>query len=125
MKTILFVDDHEMLAQLSCEILEMHGYRAISANSGAEALAKFDQDKFDAVVTDLRMDGMDGLELATLIHHRQPDLPVILITGYDPISGHKDIVVCLQKRDLFPSLIEQLKLCIGESEATECRLKSA
>jgi len=125
MKTILFVDDHEMLAQLSCEILEMHGYHAISANSGAEALGKFDQGNFDAVVTDLRMDGMDGLELARLIHQRQADLPVILITGYDPISDHKEIVTCLQKRELFPALIDELKLRIGESEPADDRLKSA
>src|SRR5258707_404126 len=46
MKAILFVDDHEVLARLSCEILEMQGYRAVSACSGAEALKKFEQDDF-------------------------------------------------------------------------------
>ena len=43
MKAILFVDDHEVLARLSCEILEMHGYRAVSAYSGQEALEKIQQ----------------------------------------------------------------------------------
>jgi DNA-binding response OmpR family regulator len=38
-KTILFVDDNEALARLSCDILQMHGYRAISAFSGEDALA--------------------------------------------------------------------------------------
>lgn len=44
MKAILFVDDHEVLARLSCEILEMHGYRAVSAYSAQDALEKFDRE---------------------------------------------------------------------------------
>ena len=43
MKAILFVDDHEVLARLSCEILAMQGYKAVSAYSAKEALEKFDQ----------------------------------------------------------------------------------
>ena len=42
MKAILFVDDHEVLARLSCEILEMQGYRAVSAYNASDALEKFD-----------------------------------------------------------------------------------
>ncbi len=44
MKAILFVDDHEVLARLSCEILEMQGYRAVSAYSAADALDKFEKE---------------------------------------------------------------------------------
>ncbi len=40
MKAILFVDDHEVLARLSCEILEMQGYRAVSAFSATDALGE-------------------------------------------------------------------------------------
>ena len=45
MKAILFVDDHEVLARLGCEILQMHGYRAESAYNAEAALAKFEQRK--------------------------------------------------------------------------------
>src|SRR6202007_1809888 len=55
MKNILFVDDHEVLARLSCEILEMQGYRAVSAYDGEDALRKFRHGGFDMVVTDFRM----------------------------------------------------------------------
>ena len=61
MKAILFVDDHEVLARLSCEILEMNGYRAVSAYNAQEALKRFEQEDFDILVTDFRMDGMNGL----------------------------------------------------------------
>ena len=89
MKSILFVDDHEVLARLSCEILEMQGYRAVSACSGAEALKKFEQEEFDLLVTDFRMNGMNGLELARKLHEKSPNVPVIIVTGYDPIDGGK------------------------------------
>lgn len=71
MKAILFVDDHEVLARLSCEILEMHGYRAVSAYSARDALQKFEQEDFDILVTDFRMEGMNGLELAREVHTRR------------------------------------------------------
>lgn len=116
MKAILFVDDHEVLARLSCEILEMQGYRAVCASSGAEALKKFDQEDFDLLVTDFRMNGMNGVELARKVHERNPDLPVILVTGYGPVDGGKDVVDCLQKEDLFPALLEKITMLQRERE---------
>ncbi len=116
MKAILFVDDHEVLARLSCEILEMQGYRAVSAYNAAEALEKFEKEKFDILVTDFRMEGMNGLELARLIHQKDPQVPVIIVTGYGPVDGGKDVNVCLQKEELFPALLEKIKLYLGEAE---------
>ena len=109
MKAILFVDDHEVLARLSCEILEMNGYRAVSAYSAQEALEKFEQQDFDILVTDFRMEGMNGLELAREVHARRPETPVIIVTGYGPIDGGNDVVACLQKEELFPALLEKIK----------------
>ena len=43
MKAILFVDDHEVLARLSCEILEMQGYKAVSAYNAQDALKKIEE----------------------------------------------------------------------------------
>jgi CheY-like chemotaxis protein len=115
-KTILFVDDHEVLARLSCEILESHGYRAVSAFSAADALAKFDKQQFDMLITDFRMDGMNGLELARKLRSRRPELPVIIVTGYGPIAQDKDFNLCLPKDELFPTLLEKMKLFLGDSE---------
>jgi DNA-binding NtrC family response regulator len=124
MKAILFVDDHEVLARLSCEILEMQGYRAVCAYSANEALEKFNQEKFDILVTDFRMEGMNGLELAKHIHQRDPRVPVIIVTGYGPVDGGKDVNACLQKEELFPALLEKIKLYLGEAETPEA-LKTA
>lgn len=119
MKTILFVDDHEVLARLSCEILEMQGYRAVCAYSAAEALEKFDKEKCDILVSDFRMEGMNGLELAKRIRAKSPTTPIIIVTGYGPIEGGKDINACLSKNELFPSLLEKIKLFLGENETEE------
>lgn len=116
MRAILFVDDHEVLARLSCEILEMQGYRAVSAYSGEDALRKFEEEDFDILVTDFRMEGMNGLELARRVHEKDASIPVIIVTGYGPVDGGKDVVACLQKEDLFPALLEKIKAFLEEKE---------
>jgi DNA-binding NtrC family response regulator len=124
MRAILFVDDHEVLARLSCEILEMQGYRAVSAYNGEDALRKFDENDFDILVTDFRMDGMNGVELARKVHEKNPAIPVIIVTGYGPVDGGKDVSACLQKEELFPSLLEKIKVFLKD-EHTEPAMKTA
>jgi DNA-binding NtrC family response regulator len=119
MKTVLFVDDHEVLARLSCEILEMQGYKAVYAYNAADALEKFRHNKFDILVTDFRMDGMNGLELARKVHAISPKTPVIIVTGYGPVEGGDDVKACLAKDELFPSLLEKIKLYLDESGKEE------
>ena len=124
MKAILFVDDHEVLARLSCEILEMQGYRAVSAYNASDALEKFKREKFDILVTDFRMEGMNGLELARQIHASDPKVPVIIVTGYGHIDGGKDVNACLPKERMFPALIDKIKKYLGEGEVQPTALRS-
>jgi CheY-like chemotaxis protein len=124
MKAILFVDDHEVLARLSCEILEMQGYRAVSAYNAQDALDKFKREKFDILVTDFRMEGMNGLELARQIHATEPNIPVIIVTGYGHVDGGEDVDACLPKEQMFPALLEKIKTYLGEGEGAS-NLKSA
>jgi CheY-like chemotaxis protein len=121
MKTILFVDDHQVLADLSCEILEMQGYRAVSAYDGPDALQKMERDGFDVVITDYKMEGMNGVELAQKIHEKNPEIPVILVTGYGPVDGGKEVVACLDKEELFPALLEKIELCLAEKQPEEVK----
>lgn len=116
MKAILFVDDHEVLARLSCEILQMQGYRAEYAYSASDALAKFDREKFDIVVTDYKMAGMNGVELARKLRQRAPDTPVVIVTGYDPVEGRDEVDAWIEKQDLFPALLDKIKQLVGEGE---------
>jgi DNA-binding NtrC family response regulator len=124
MKAILFVDDHEVLARLSCEILETQGYRAVSAYNAKDALEKFQREKFDILVTDFRMEGMNGLELAKKIHASDPHIPVIIVTGYGHVDGGKDVNDCLPKEQMFPALLDKIKTYLGEAESAR-RLKTA
>lgn len=125
-KTILFVDDHEVLARLSCDILEGQGYRAVSAYSGADALAKFEKQSFDMVVTDFRMEGMNGLELARKLREQNPELPIIIVTGYGQIDCGDAADACLPKDELFPALLDHITQRIGnkESDSVEDEVKT-
>lgn len=125
MRAILFVDDHEVLARLSCEILEMQGYRAVSAFNGEDALKKFEHEDFDILVTDFRMEGMNGVELARKVHEKHPQVPVIIVTGYGPVEGGQHVAACLQKEDLFPALLEKIKTYLGDREEKPQEVKTA
>lgn len=119
MRTVLFVDDHQVLANLSCEILAMQGYRAVSAYDGQDALRKIEQDNFDVLVTDFRMEGMNGVELARKVHENHPAVPVIIITGYGPIPEDKDVAACLDKESLFPALLEKITMLVSRGKEDE------
>jgi DNA-binding NtrC family response regulator len=116
MKTVLVVDDNEVLCRLACDILEMDGYRAVPACNAEEALEALERESFDVVVTDFRMPGMNGLELARVIQERNPGVPVIIMTAYGPIEA-VEIRACLAKENLFPGLLEIIRLCLSEVEA--------
>jgi two-component system response regulator GlrR len=82
---ILLVDDDPDVLKLLELRLRAAGFETISAGSGAEALARLEVDRPQAVVTDLRMEGMDGLELFEAIRQRRPALPVLMLTAHGTI----------------------------------------
>lgn len=124
MKAILFVDDYEVLGRLSCTILQMQGYHAEYACNATDALARFERNKFDMLVTDYCMEGMNGLELAKLIRQKAPRLPVIIVTGYPPVVGSNDVDALIEKQDMFPALLDKINLLLGEHESQDT-LRSA
>lgn len=80
---ILYVDDDPAVLELTARQLEMIGYRASKARTSARALELFAAGdlRFDAVLTDFSMPGMNGLELAKRLHGIHPDVPIALFTG--------------------------------------------
>jgi two-component system response regulator HydG len=83
--TVVIVDDdHEMVSVL-CDVLNAAGYRALSASSGAAALALVEQQDPDLLISDLRMSGMNGHELQCELRRAAPNLPVIIITAFGSI----------------------------------------
>jgi CheY-like chemotaxis protein len=113
MKKILVVDDNELLCRMARDILEMDGYRVVAARDAIKALETFENESFDAVVTDLRMPGMSGLELARLIRAKYPRFPIIMMTAYGPVQAD-EITTCLAKENLFPELLTAIRLCVSE-----------
>lgn len=114
MRAILVVDDHKLLARVSCEVLQRQGYHAECAFDPYEALAKFDGGKFDMLVTDYRMDGMSGLELAKLIRKKAPGLPVIIVTGCLPTDQSDEVHAWIEKQDLYPALLDKIDFLLRD-----------
>jgi CheY-like chemotaxis protein len=79
---VLVVDDDPVVAKSFDRVLSGKGYAVITARDGPEALAKLAREDYDAVFTDIRMPGMDGLEVAARIKATRPWLPVVIVTGY-------------------------------------------
>ncbi len=91
MTKMLVVDDEEPVRALLCDILEDEGVEVTLAASGAEALERFEVGKFDAVLTDLGMPGMNGWELLRLIGDRDQQVPLAVITGWgELVSTHEE-----------------------------------
>ncbi|MCC6728218.1 MAG: response regulator [Chthonomonadales bacterium] len=77
----LVVDDEPTVTDLVSAILERDGYRCRAAGDGAQALAMLAEQPADFVLTDVRMPGMNGLELLEQVRMHYPDIFVILLTG--------------------------------------------
>ena len=84
--TILCIDDEENQLVLRKLMLERAGYRVLTAESPAEALALFGSDTVDLVIVDYYMPGMNGLALAREIL-RQKKLPIVVLSAYAELPG--------------------------------------
>ncbi len=83
---ILVVDD-EMIVRESCKrILEEEGYEAETALSGKEAFEKMKDNPFDVVITDLKMPGIDGMEVLRTFRKDYPDSIIVMITGFSTVE---------------------------------------
>jgi two-component system, NtrC family, response regulator len=83
---ILLVDDDRNFLKVLTHSVRLLGFDTVPVSSGREALDRLKREDFDLVVTDLRMPGMDGLELISKTRECDPDLPVIVLTAYGAID---------------------------------------
>ncbi len=92
-ETLLFVDDESMIVDIARTMLESLGYHISTRTAALEALNLFKQhpDRFDAVITDLTMPKMTGLDLAEKLLEIRPDIPIILCTGFSADLGDQTI----------------------------------
>ncbi|MBS1239032.1 MAG: two component system response regulator, sigma54-specific [Deltaproteobacteria bacterium] len=86
METILIVDDEKNYLLVLSAVLEEEGYEVLTALSGLEALETQKSSDVDLVLTDMKMPGMDGIELLERIKAYDPDLPVIMMTAHGTVD---------------------------------------
>jgi len=89
---VLVVDDNQEMAETLADGLGERGYEAVACASSAEAVKRLEEDAFDALVTDLRMPGVDGMGLLTTSRRLAPERPVIVMTGYGAIETAVDAI---------------------------------
>jgi DNA-binding response OmpR family regulator len=82
MKRILIVEDEEALCLLYKEELSAEGYEVTTARDAEQALEILRRERFDLIVTDIRMPGRDGVELITEIMGLRKEVPIIINTAY-------------------------------------------
>jgi DNA-binding NtrC family response regulator len=84
MAHILIVEDDESVRTLAARALEQAGHRVAVAEDGEHGLSKISEaaGRFDLVISDIRMPGMDGIEMAKAAARRFPGLRILLVTGY-------------------------------------------
>lgn len=84
---VLVVDDEEVVGRSFDRVLSEKGYSVSMAMDGEEALKKIGTNGYDLVFTDIKMPGMDGIEVARRVKEMNPWLPVVVVTGYGSMEN--------------------------------------
>ena len=83
---VLLVDDEEDFLEVLSERMKSRGIEVSTANSATEAIRIAEKESFDAIIVDLMMPEMDGLEALKLIKEKKPESQVILLTGHATVD---------------------------------------
>ena len=128
---LLVVDDEERLAEVTAAALEAHGFETRAVASAPSAIRALDQERFDLVLSDLRMPGMTGRDLLAQLRAARPEIPVLIMTAYASVRDAVDLVKegafdyiskPFEVDDLLATVRRALKL--SETEADNARLRA-
>ncbi|NOY67939.1 MAG: response regulator [Deltaproteobacteria bacterium] len=113
-KTILILDDEEIVLKRLKPALEKNGYLVETFSRSQEAFDRVMEKNFDIVITDLKMDGLDGMQFLTLVKEQSPMTEVIVITGFATMetaksSFQKGVFDFLAKPFKLAEIIETVK----------------
>lgn len=110
LRKVLVVDDDAAVTTSFDRVLSHEGYVVVTARNGTEALDKLNSGDYDVVYTDIKMPGMDGLELAERVKARRSWTPVVIITGYGTEANERRAkcagVNAFLRKPLSPEMIE-------------------
>ena len=88
MSSILIVDDQVGIRLLLNEVFQNEGFTTYTASNGLEALQIFDEQQLDCILLDVKMPGMDGIEILNTIRQTNENIPVYMMTAY----GEQDLI---------------------------------
>lgn len=119
---VLVVDDDPVVCKSFDRVLSGKGYAVVTAGNGEEALRKIAAEAYDAVFTDIKMPGMDGIAVAEQIRAQRPWLPVVIVSGYatdqNEARAKSAGVRAVLHKPLSPEMIEQCALdAVGGPQA--------
>jgi len=121
---ILIVDDEKVALKNLEHVMKKEGYEVVSTQSGQNALRILEEQKFDVVLTDLKMEKVDGMQILGRCRELYPDIEVIMITGYATLES----AVESMKHGAFyyiakPFRLDEVRKVVSEA-AEKVRLKS-
>lgn len=93
MKTILIVDDQMGIRLLLNEVFKKEGYHTLTAANGKQALQMAEESYLDMVLLDMKIPGMDGIEILKNLKTIQPDIQVIMMTAYGELDLIEESIV--------------------------------
>jgi len=120
---VLVIDDDAVVGRSFDRVLSGKGYEVDTAMSGEEGLKDIDNGEYDVIFTDIKMPGMDGLEVAERIKAKCPWTPVVVITGYGTEENEAKASVLgvsgFVRKPLTPEIIENITLKALQEHAEE------
>ncbi|WP_405108838.1 response regulator transcription factor [Paenibacillus sp. FSL K6-1217] len=114
MFTILVVEDDAKLRQLFCTVLTRHGYRAMPAMNGEDALEVLDKEYIDLIICDIMMPRMDGFELTRTLRDNNSQLPVLMVTAREQFADKQQgFLVGIDDYMVKPVNVNEMILRVG------------
>ena len=119
--SVLLVDDEEQFLEALSQRLETRGLKVDTVTSGEEALKQVEDQNFDAIIVDLAMPGIDGIETLKRIKEKRPDLEIIILTGHATVKSGIDAMK-LGAEDFLEKPVDLNELLVKIGEAKNKRM---
>jgi CheY-like chemotaxis protein len=119
-RLILLVDDEQLIRNMLRSALEKRGYEVVVAGDGVEALGLFmkHQSKIAAVITDITMPAIGGVELARRLAEERPGIPILFMSGIcDELPNDLRTYGCIQKPFSAPPIPEEIERMIAPPQS--------
>ena len=118
---LLIIDDEKIALKSLLHIMKKEGYEVVGTHSGSNALKLIDEKEFDVVLTDLRMEKVDGMQILKRCRELYPDIEVVMITGYATIQSATEAMkkgVNAFFKEKYPEVVSVY--CVGDFSKEVC-----